>query len=259
MKLKIFTLLGLMKKHKYLHTFLVIHFMLVISVFYPLNGGAQISEIVNNVSSDISSTPEDKIGAALKQALEYGVNSSVQKLSADKGYLESPYKILVPDGAQLIIMKVKMVSGFEDVEKQLISKMNKAAELAAKKATPVFVKAITEMTIRDAMNILKGDNDAATRYLEIETKESLYSAFMPVIQSALDEAGVRTYWKSVVTAYNNIPFVKKKNPSLDDHVNQKALDGLFSLIEEKELKIRTNKAERKTELLKTVFAQQDKS
>ncbi len=41
-------------------------------------------------------------------------------------------------------------------------------------------------------------------------------------------------------------------------MNQKALDGLFSLIEVKEANIRVNHDERKTELLKKVFAKQDK-
>ncbi len=68
----------------------------------------------------------------------------------------------------------------------------------------------------------------------------------------------RTYWKSVVNAYNNIPFVRKVNPALDDHVNQKALDGLFALIEVKEAKIRGDQSERKTDLLRKVFAKQDK-
>jgi hypothetical protein len=135
------------------------------------------------------------------------------------------------------------VPGFQDVETQLIQKMNKAAELAAKKATPIFVDAITSLTIKDAMNILMGEKDAATRYLETETKQPLYDAFLPVIQSALDEVHAREYWHSVVTAYNNIPFVKKTNPNLDDYVNQKALTGLFGLIEVKEAKIRrTNRS-----------------
>jgi len=79
-----------------------------------------------------------------------------------------------------------------------------------------------------------------------------------VIQSALDEVNARAYWRTVINAYNNIPFVRKANPALDNHVNQKALDGLFKLIELKEAKIRGDQSERKTDLLKKVFAKQDK-
>jgi hypothetical protein len=151
-----------------------------------------------------------------------------------------------------------MVPGFQNVERDLVKKMNEAAEIAAKKATPIFVEAITDLTIKDAMNILLGEKDAATRYLENSTRSSLYTAFLPVIQDALDQVNARTYWSAAVDAYNKIPFVKKVNPELDDHVNQKALDGLFSLIENKEAQIRSNKSARETELLRKVFAKQDR-
>lgn len=232
--------------------------ILMLTLMSVTVANAQLKDFLNKAKQTVLPSEDGEIGLGLKQALEFGVNEAVDKLSAEKGYLESPYKILIPEEARQIVSKVKMVPGFQDVEQQLIDKMNKAAEFAAKKATPIFVEAITDMTFRDAMNILLGEKDAATRYLETETRTELYSAFLPVIQSALDEVNARTYWKSVVTAYNNIPLVKKVNPALDDHVNQKALDGLFSLIEVKESKIRGDQSERKTDLLKKVFAKQDK-
>ena len=136
--------------------------------------------------------------------------------------------------------------------------MNAAAESAAKKATPIFLDAITSMSFDDAMNILMGDEDEATRYLESSSRDKLYAEFMPVIQSALDEVNARSYWKSVVDKYNTLPFVSKVNPELDDHVNNKSLDGLFSLIEVKEEGIRNNVSQRTSPLLKDVFAKQDK-
>ena len=223
----------------------------------PVSGNAQIDDLFNKTVKAITGSNDGEIDLGLKQALEFGVKEAVDKLSADKGYFDSPYKILVPEEARYIVSKVKMVPGFQDVEKQLLDKMNKAAEIAAKKATPIFVDAITALTIKDAMNILMGENDAATRYLETQTRSNLYTAFMPDIQAALDEVNAREYWKSVITAYNNIPFVKKANPQLDDHVNKKALDGLFSLIEVKEEKIRTDQSQRTTDLLKNVFSKQD--
>ncbi len=224
----------------------------------PIEGNAQFNDLLNKAKKTIAPATGGDIDLGLKQALEFGVKEAVDKLSADKGYFDSPYKILVPEEAQVIITKVKMVPGFQDVEKQLVEKMNKAAEIAAKKATPIFVNAITSLTISDAMNILMGERDAATRYLETQTRTQLYTSFMPEIQAALDEVNAREYWKSVITAYNNIPFVKKANPELDDYVNQKALDGLFSLIEVKEEKIRTDQTQRTTDLLKSVFSKQDK-
>lgn len=220
---------------------------------------AQIGELLNKAKSVVKgeSSMEDETGSALKEALNLGVEKAVKELSVENGYLESPYKILIPEDAQTVIDKVKFVPGFENVERDLIEKMNEAAEIAAAKATPIFIDAIKQMTIKDATNILLGEKDAATRYLDNTTRPALYSAFMPVIQTSLDEVNARTYWSTVVNAYNKIPFVKKMNPELDDHVNNKGLDGLFSLIEKKEEGIRGDQDQRTTDLLRRVFAKQD--
>lgn len=223
--------------------------------FYTLATHAQFKDILNKAKADVASLSGDnkEIGMGLKEALNHGIESAVSQLSVDKGYLESPYKILIPTDAQKVIDKVKLVPGFQDVEIKLVQQMNKAAEIAAKKATPIFVNAIKNMTIQDAQNILKGNDNAATLYLESGTRPSLYKEFLPIIQSSLDEVNARTYWKSVVEAYNKIPLVKKMNPHIDDHVNNKALDGLFSLIAVKEKGIRTDVSQRTSDLLKRVF------
>jgi hypothetical protein len=222
---------------------------------------AQIKDLMKRADQAASKVlGEDnslEIGNGLKQALEFGVTEAVNQLSAKNGYFESPYKILLPDEAVTVVQKLKTVPGFQDVEANLIAKMNEAAEIAAKKATPIFVHAITSLTFDDAMKILMGDDDAATQYLTRTTRPQLYEAFLPVIQGALDEVNARTYWKTCVDAYNKLPLVKRVNPLLDDHVNNKGLDGLFSLIAVKEGKIRRDASERKTDLLKKVFARQD--
>jgi hypothetical protein len=201
---------------------------------------------------------EDEVGSALKEALQKGAGDAAASLAAQDGYYKSAYKILLPEEAQQIVSKLKVVPGFENVEEQLIEKMNRAAEDAASKAGPIFVDAIRKMTIQDAMNLLMGEKDAATRYLERTTYDPLYQAFRPVIIEALDKVNARAYWRSAVTAYNKIPLVKKTNPELDDHVAKTGLTGLFALIELKEADIRANPAARSSELLKKVFARQDK-
>jgi hypothetical protein len=139
----------------------------------------------------------------------------------------------------------------------MVTLLNRAAESAAKKAKPIFVSAIKQMTFKDAMDILMGNKDAATRYLERTTNDALFKEFMPVIQQSLDEVNARDYWKSVVNAHNKLPFVKKVDPELDRYVTNKALGGMYGLIEEKEADIRTNQNSRTTDVLKKVFAKQD--
>lgn len=201
---------------------------------------------------------EGEVGMGLKEALNAGVGEAVDFLSAEDGYYKSAYKILLPEEVQEVTAKLKSVPGFSNVEEDLLEKMNRAAEIAAEKAKPIFIGAIKQMTIKDAMNLLMGQKDAATRYLERTTYDPLYGEFRPVVIEALDKVNAREYWRGAVTAYNKIPFVKKTNPELDDYVTQKALVGLFSMIEKKEADIRANPAARTTELLQKVFAKQDK-
>lgn len=200
---------------------------------------------------------QEEVGKGLKEALNNGVGDAVDFLSKEDGYLGSPYKILVPEEARKVTSKLKSVPGFQNVESDLEEKMNRAAEIAAAKAKPIFVNAIKQMTFRDAMDILMGDDDSATKYLKSTTYKSLYAEFMPIIQASLDEVNAREYWRSAVTAYNRIPFVDKTNPELDDHVNRMALQGLFSLVQKKEEGIRNDSSLRNTDLLRRVFAKQD--
>ncbi len=212
----------------------------------------KISEV-----TDGAGLSQDEVGRGLKEALNNGVGDAVDFLSAEDGYYKSPYKILVPQEARKVTSKLKSVPGFANVEKDLEEKMNRAAEIAAEKAKPIFVNAIKQMTFRDAMDILMGNDDAATRYLESTTFKQLYTEFMPIIQASLDEVNAREYWRSAVTTYNKIPFVDRTNPELDDHVNRMALQGLFSLVEKKEEGIRNDVNLRDTDLLRKVFAKQD--
>lgn len=234
----------------------IVIFMICILTF-STQADAQFKDLLKKAktAAGIATGNEEEMSSAMKEALQLGVDAAVSQLSVEKGYLDSPYKILIPEDAQKVIDKVKLVPGFQDVESKLIMQMNKAAEIAAKKATPIFVDAVTKMTVKDAASIIKGTDNAATVYLETTSRKPLYDAFLPVIQSSLDEVNARNYWKTVVEAYNKIPFVKKMNPALDDHVNNKGLDGLFALIAVKEKGIRTDINQRTSDLLKKVFGQ----
>ena len=198
------------------------------------------------------------VGQALKEALDKGVQKGVAELSATDGYYKSMYKILLPDEARKVTDKLKGVPGFGNLEADLVEKMNRGAEDAAKQAAPIFANAIKSMTFQDATNILMGADNSATEYLRRTTWQQLYDKFNPVIVASLDKIGANEIWRNATSAYNRIPMVTKVNTDLDDHVTRKALDGLFGKIQEEEKNIRKNPGARTTELLKNVFARQDR-
>ncbi|MEK7256698.1 MAG: DUF4197 domain-containing protein [Bacteroidota bacterium] len=238
--------------------------LLLLVLFCSFNfAQAQLKGMMDKAKKEINAISggdlsQEEVGNGLKEALNSGISEAVDFLHKPDGYFKSSYKILVPKEAQSVVSKLKAVPGFGDVEEKLVEKMNRAAEDAAQKAKPIFVSAIKQLSFNDAMNILMGNPDAATRYLEKTTFDQLYAEFLPVIQASLDKVNAREYWRSAVTTYNKIPLVQKTNPELDDHVTRMALAGMFSLVEKKEAGIRSNVNLRTSELLKKVFAKQDK-
>lgn len=230
---------------------------LLVSQFAQAQFGKILDKAKDKVGLDVPLSQEEA-GNGLKEALNKGISEAVDFLSAKDGYFASPYKILLPEEAQTVVKKLKAVPGFSNVEADLTERMNRAAEDAATKAKPIFVNAIKKLSFQDALNILTGNPDAATRYLEKTTFQPLYGEFKPIIQTSLDKVNAREYWQTAVTAYNKIPLVTKTNPELDDHVTQMALKGMFSLVEKKEKNIRTDVGQRDSDLLKKVFSKQDK-
>ena len=199
---------------------------------------------------------KEEVARGLKQALEFGTRRGATELSQEGGYFDSAYRILLPEEAQKVTDRLQVIPGFDKLEEEMVRRINRAAEDAATKAAPIFYDAITEMTINDAFGILRGQNDAATRYLEQRTLDKLYTAFQPVILNSLNKFNAVDYWEDAVEKYNRIPLVEDLNPRLDDYVARRALDGLFSQIELEEQNIRANVSARTTELLRRVFGSQ---
>lgn len=215
------------------------------------------SELQKLLGSELPLT-EAEVASGLKEALSIGIGKGADLLSQKDGYFKSEYKILLPAEARKVTEKLKVVPGFTNVEEIILERINRGAEDAATKAKPIFVNAIKGMSFADAMNILMGNQDAATRYLETATSNELYQQFNPVIVESLDQLNARKYWSDAVNAYNKIPFVDRANPNLDDYVTREALKGLFGMVAKEEMNIRTNLSVRTSDLLKKVFARQDK-
>ncbi|MBK8483217.1 MAG: DUF4197 domain-containing protein [Saprospiraceae bacterium] len=228
----------------------------VSSVLFLSSCSAQFDKLLKKVIKTDLSTED--VAAGLKEALSNGTSKGSDLLAQKDGYFKSAYKIFLPEEAQNVCNKLRVVPGFSSIEEDVIEKLNRAAEDAAVKAKPIFLNAIKQMTIADAWNILKGQDNAATVFLQRTTNQALYNEFKPIITESMERVGAIQLWASAIGKYNQIPFVKKANPDMSDYVTNKALEGLFKKIEEEEKDIRHNFASRTTDLLKRVFSKQDK-
>lgn len=197
-----------------------------------------------------------EIANGLKEALRVGVSKGSDQASAVDGFFKNQLiRLAFPPEAQKVEARLRQIGLGPQVD-QFVLSLNRAAEDAAKEAKPVFISAITKMTITDALGILKGPQDAATQYLRKTSGQELVTRFTPIIDEALKKNNTTKYYADLVNTYNKLPLVKKENPNLTEYATNKAVDGLFVLVAQEEKQIRENPQARVTDLLKRVFGQQ---
>ncbi|MFD2569316.1 DUF4197 domain-containing protein [Spirosoma soli] len=251
-----------MKKIAFIATFIAVSISTTLhaqdSTRKKSGGGffGKVLEAVTQPSGATGSLSPLEIASGLKEALQVGISKGADQASATDGYFKNPLlRIAFPPEAQKVASKLRQIGFGAQVDKFELS-LNRAAEDAAKKAKPVFVKAITSMSIQDAVGILRGQDDAATQYLRRTSGQQLVAEFTPIIDSTLKKNNATRYYSDLVNTYNKIPLVQKVNPDLTGYATNKAVDGLFVLVAQEEKRIRENPAARVTDLLKRVFSKQ---
>jgi len=243
-------------------TVLALFFASVLNVYcqFDLKSISKEVKVPTSPTELSASLSTEQVVEGLKEALDKGTTEAVEKCSGVDGFYKNP-ALFIPtpseaEKAKSYAQKMGLNKQVDDFELSL----NRAAEEAAKSATPIVVSAIKNMSVEDAWGILKGEDDAATQYLQTTTKDSLYNVFLPIVKSSIEKVHVAEYWNPIMISYNKTTTfsrAKKVNPDLDKYITEKTMEGLFKLIAVKELDIRKNTASRTTDVLKDVFAQQD--
>ena len=230
--------------------------ILVLVIALQFAGCSELQRVVNQVSKD-GALSQAQIGNGLKQALDNGIKNQVSKLTATDGFYKNELvKIILPKELQVVDQGLRKI-GLSSLADEGLRAINRTAEDAVKTATPIFVNAVKEITFNDAKNILLGEQNAATSYLQGKTNTTLYGKFNPVIKNSFAKVGADKIWTDLINRYNRIPFVKKVNPDLTDYVTNQALKGVFTMIAVEEKGIREKVGLRNTALLRQVFALQD--
>lgn len=221
-------------------------------------GCAEMQQIANQLPQGAGALSNADIANGLKAALNNGIDKQVSKLTATDGFFRNEMvKILLPEELQKVDRGLRNI-GLSSLADEGIKVLNRAAEDAVKEATPIFVDAVKQMTFNDAKNILMGSENAATGYLQNTTSTALYAKFNPIIKNSFSKVGADKAWENIITRYNAIPLVQKVNPDLTDYTTNKAMEGVFKMIAVEEKEIRTNLNARTSDILKRVFAMQDK-
>ncbi|WP_055446633.1 DUF4197 domain-containing protein [Lacinutrix mariniflava] len=222
-----------------------------------LTACAELQQVVNQLPTGTGTTSALDIAGGLREALDLGIDKQVSKLTLEDGFYKNELvKILLPEELQKVDSALRKI-GLSSLADEGLKVLNRAAEDAVSEATPIFVNAVKGITFTDAKDILLGNKDAATQYLNTKTQTELYAKFNPVIKTSFSKVGADEIWSNLITRYNAIPFTSDVNPDLTDYVTTQALSGVYKMIAVEELEIREKVGSRTTALLQKVFALQD--
>lgn len=232
--------------------------LIALFAIFTLTSCAELQGVVDSLPQGTGGVLSNAdIGAGLRQALDFGIDKQVTKLTQTDGFFKNELvKIVLPAELQKVDKGLRDI-GLGNLADEGLKVLNRAAEDAVKEATPIFVNAVKEITFTDAKNILLGQNDAATQYLTSKTQTALYAKFQPVINNSFTKVGADKIWTNLINKYNAIPFTSDVNPDLTDYVTGEALKGVYKMIAVEEMEIRTKISSRTTDLLRKVFVLQD--
>lgn len=247
--------MGLILKQEILKNNMIKKIILALVIF-QFSACAELQQVVNQLPSGVITN--NQIADGLKEALNNGITNQVSNLAVEDGFFKNELtRILLPDELQKVDDALRKI-GLSNLADEGLKVLNRAAEDAVAEAIPIFVDAVKGMSFTDAKNILMGNQNAATLYLKNTTSNQLYQKFNPIIANSFQKVGADKVWLNLINKYNAIPFVTKVNPDLTDYVTNEALKGVFTMVEIEEANIRTKISSRTSDLLKRVFALQDK-
>lgn len=201
-----------------------------------------------------NSVTENEAGQGIKEALLQGVTAAVLNLNKTDGFFGNQlYKVLLPEDAKKVEKTLRNLGMGAQVDKAILA-INRGAEDAVAFAKPIFINAVKEMTLADALTIIKGNKNAATEFFKTKTKEQLISAFTPSVKTSLDKVDATKHYTDIITTYNKLPTTfKKADPNLTNYVVGRAVDALFDQVAKEEANIRANPLARTSDILKKVF------
>lgn len=231
--------------------------IIALATILILTSCAELKQIASQLPQQYGVT-DAEINSGLRQALQMGIDKEVTSLASENGFFRNELvRIGLPQELQKVDKTLRDV-GLDALADEGLKVLNRAAEDAVSEAIPVFADAVKGISFTDARNILLGADNAATIYLSDKTEQELYRRFNPIISNSLNKVGATQVWKNIIDKYNSLPVTSNVNPDLPDYVTNEALEGVFIMIAQEEKDIRNSLSARTTDLLRKVFAIQDK-
>lgn len=213
-------------------------------------------------SSNTFNISESDASRGIKEALAQGVDRAVRQLGKEDGFFrDQAVKIFVPEKIRRLADLARQLGAGKKVDAFELS-MNRAAEKAVPVAAGILADAVRQMSVQDAIGLVRGGETSATDFFRRSSEEKLYAAFRPIVEKQTASVGVTRKYKdfskkagggSMAALLGGGGQGSASSADLDDYVTRETIDGLFHVIAEQEKQIRQNPASRTTELLRRVF------
>lgn len=200
---------------------------------------------------------QGEAAAGIRAALNNGVGSAISTVGRDGGFLNNGrIRIPLPQRLQEVQSVLKPI-GAGGLLNELQTQLNHGAEKAAPVAKDIFIDAVSDLSIQDAIGIVRGPENAATQYLQGKTTDRLTTLFTPIMGEALQKTGALQLVDQVSSQLDSVPFATSlgadtKSDLIRHGVNY-GLEGVFTYIGDEEKAIRENPAKRTSQILRRVF------
>ncbi|MFA5629936.1 MAG: DUF4197 family protein [Porticoccaceae bacterium] len=194
-----------------------------------------------------------------------GVDKVLAALAAEDGFLGNPLvKLLLPPPVGLMV-EVGQAFYSNPQAALLDTLINRAAEQVTLGAGPILKTALEDVILNNqAQALLSGGPGAITEHLRERTGEDLHKALLPSVSKALDESGAVAIYRELAEISDILSGIgqgiddlgdvlrsdededgdTRKVPApvaadeLDEYVTARTIDGIFRMIEQRELVLR---------------------
>ncbi|WP_308366049.1 MULTISPECIES: DUF4197 domain-containing protein [unclassified Microbulbifer] len=204
-------------------------------------------DVGNQVARNAGYDTDSRLASGIKETLHTSTDRASSRLSQ-----RGAFNLQLPAAARPVANSLRQF-GFGSYVDQLETAMNRGAEQAVAEAAPVFKQAITNMTVNDALGIIRGGDTAATNYFRVQTESALRRRYQPIVESNLRKTGFYDQYKSMLAVYDKLPIANKPGMDLERHVIDSSMATLFSRIGEEEALIRRDPVARGSVLIGQVF------
>lgn len=196
---------------------------------------------------------ESEAASGIRAALERGAQAAVAQLGRRDGFLgDDRVRIELPDSLKGAARLLKATGQGHKLD-ELLTAMNRAAEAAVPEARLLLVNAAKNMSVEDALKIVKGGEDSVTQFFAAKTREPLTQRFLPIVTRATEKQALADKYNAVAGKAAGLGLVKQDDANIQGYVTRRALDGLFFMIGEEEKQIRRDPVGTGSALLKKVF------